>query len=307
MSKKNKNFPLFASVVISMIALGVASGFFCYYGRTEINFQKGKKQTTKEYHYSFVQKEQIEEAFAKIKKTTPIATSTKGIIINHHLLAINLMAKIMSVASSSQIRTVILVSPNHFMVGHGPAIASAEDWQTPYGVLPADQDFLAPFVKSGLIAIDEAPFVQEHGVANVIPFIKRQLPQAKVVPIILKDNIADRQLMALADLLAQKDSDKILVIASLDFSHYLSLEKANAYDRETEKILNTCNYVAVDELNADRQPNNVDSKPTLKLFLILMCNKYKKSFHLMNNSNSAIIIGDKKLPETTSYFTGWFN
>ena len=309
MFKNNKNFPLLALLVIALIAVGVSSGFFCYYISyyPRVEFYPVKKNIVPEYHYSFVQRDQIEEAFSKIKYTTSSAVTVKGLIINHHVLAIDLMARVMSVVGSSTPDTVILLSPNHFMVGRGQAITSLEDWQTPYGILSADKNFLAPVIDSGLVSVDEAPFIQEHGVANIIPFIKRQLPQTKIVPIILKDSIADKQLLPLADLLAQKDNTKILIIASLDFSHYLSLEQANAHDHETEKLLNDCDYVAVDKLNVGRAPNNVDSKPTLKLFLDLLCDKNKKSFHLIDHSNSAIIINNRKLPETTSYFTGFFN
>lgn len=233
--------------------------------------------------------------------------ATKGLIVNHHLLAGDLIAQgLCSVATNKKI-TVILLSPNHFDHGNGIAISSLSPWETPYGQLDINKGLIEKFVKTGAVIAEEKPFEEEHGVYNIIPFVKKVLPNAQVVPIIIKDRLTQEEKDKLNKSLVDNIPSDSIVIASLDFSHYLTSDEANIKDKETLLVLSRVDSRGVGELNIRKQPDNVDSKILLEIFLALMAKVEAKNFKLINHSNSAKLVGDTGLKETTSYIVGSFN
>jgi AmmeMemoRadiSam system protein B len=230
----------------------------------------------------------------------------KGLIVNHHLLAGNFIAKgLCSVATTKKL-TVILLSPNHFNHG-GPAITSDYDWYTPYGIIPANQELIKKLTANNAITIEETPFIDEHGVYNITPFIKSSLPDATIVPIAVEDNISDAQKTLLINSIEKNLPADAIIIASLDFSHYLTSAEADKNDNETLEVINNFDFVNLKNLNPGNKPDNVDSKPAFEIFLTLMSFQRAKNFQLLAHSNSAKMIGDLTLPETTSYIVGNFS
>lgn len=230
----------------------------------------------------------------------------KGLIVNHHLLAGNLVAKgLCSIATNKKI-TVILLSPNHFNHGQSTAVSSPSSWLTPYGELQADKNLIGKLVSARVISIDGKPFKDEHGVYNIVPFIKRVLPEAKVVPIIIKDRISQDEKNNLVKALRANLPGNSIIISSLDFSHYLTSAQADKEDDKTLKIIGGLDYKGAANLNSQNQPDNVDSKPVLEIMLTLMSGE-EAGFKLIGHSNSAKITGDLESRETTSYIIGDFN
>lgn len=226
-----------------------------------------------------------------------------GGIVNHHLLATDLLEKFFCRVANKEIKTVIILSPNHFARGSGWAIVSSNDWLTPQGELRADKSKINEIVISGLVSDQSDPFLIEHGVGNLIPLVKVYLPQAKVVPIIIKDGMpADKQQQLVSELEKIIDNQTI-IIASLDFSHDLTLAEAEERDKQTLPILNGLAYDQVASLNSDRVAANVDSLSVLNIFLRLLAAKDAKNFALLGQGNSAVISGQLSATSTTSYFT----
>lgn len=292
-------FTLVILLSVLIVSAGVILGFYLSKtNRAQINF-----------HYSpITQKKYFEDFFTQAGEcSNKDAKLTKGLIINHHLLAGKFIAQgLCSIATEEKI-TVILFSPNHFSRGQSSGISSLDNWQTPYGELAVNKDLINKLFQSGIIFVDEKPFEEEHGVYNVVPFIKKALPNSQIVPIIIKDNISDKEKNNLIKNLISNLPKNSIIIASLDFSHYLTSGRANEEDAKTLKIIQQFDYLGVKNLNADGQPNNVDSKPILEMFLNLMSKEGARSFKLLVNSNSAKLLGDLSQPETTSYIVGTFN
>ncbi len=248
----------------------------------------------------FSQKDFYEKAyeFAGPKKSND---KISGIIVNHHLLADSFIAEAFNQIATTAPVTVLLISPNHFNAGKGSVIASADAWQTPYGRLDPDTKLIDQL--SGLVVVEESPFNQEHGVSGIVGFIKKSLPNAKVVPLIFRDKISLGQATAAAGsiykILDDDKSTNYIVVGSFDFSHYLTNSAADFHDVKSMTVLE--NLDVPGSYNLD-----IDSRPGLAFFLQLMKNGQNGKFTQLEHSNSAKLAKLDTL-ENTSYITGYFS
>lgn len=260
------------------------------------------------YHYpAMMEREYYDSFFASITNCKENYKSTiKGLIVNHHLLAGKFVAQGLCSVATDKPLTIILISPNHFNRGVA-AITSAYDWQTPYGSVKADIKLINNLVQDQAVVINETPFELEHGVYNILPFIKRTLPNARIVPVMVKDNISDTDKLKLIKTIQENIDGPAVIIASLDFSHYLTSDEADKADAETLGVISSLDLIKVKDLDRNNKPDNVDSKPGLEIFLNLMSAEQARDFQLLAHSNSAKLIGDLNIKETTSYIVGNFS
>lgn len=130
----------------------------------------------------------------------------------------------------------ILLHPNHY--GKGPSIACDvnEAWETPLGLVEIDKSIPE---KLGLAYSLEA-HQSEHSCEVLIPFLQYYLPyRFMILPVAMyHTGFAECLKLALQLLRAIKETDKnILIIASTDFSHFVSAQSgARQDDRAIEFI-----------------------------------------------------------------------
>lgn len=230
-----------------------------------------------------------------------------GGIVNHHLLAGKLIKEFFCQVASSRIKRVIILAPNHFGLGNGQSISGVNDWQTSQGLLAVDKPAINYLKKNETIAIDDGVFIKEHGIGNLMPLIKIYFPQAKIIPLVIKERISAVNQEKLVQGLQTLTNEKTLVIASLDFSHDLSLTAAEIKDAQTLPILQTASYGRIGELNQISPAANVDSLSVLSIFLRLMAQEQATEFTMLGHSNSALVSGQSDLASTTSYFTAVYS
>ena len=228
-----------------------------------------------------------------------------GIIVNHHLLADKLIARGLYLGATDRPITIVLLSPNHFSNGYGSVIAAEKDWRTPAGYLHADQNVIDALAKVKAVEVDDRPFETEHGITNILPFIRKLYPQAKIVPIMIKDGLSNARGDQLVNGLFSILPENSLVIASLDFSHYRTSAEADKFDRQTLSVITGNDYDKIAVLNKNNQPDNVDSAPTLRIMLELMSKKNSK-FVTLDHTNADKLTGNLASKDNTSYIVGAF-
>jgi MEMO1 family protein len=220
-------------------------------------------------------------------------------IIPHHLLASHQIARWFDGIINANPSVVVVIGPNHNEVGNGPILTSEADWNTPYGILNRDSDLIDQLVNSGLVKVDERVFTQEHSISSEVSFIKRTFSKTKIIPIILKNKVNDAEAVELATKLNDLLPVDALVIASADFSHYLTPDEADQQDAVTLPALQSLDPKRVEEMY-------VDSKPTIRTVLEYSKLRHANTFDLVENTNSAKVTGQMDLTEVTSYFTGYY-
>lgn len=126
------------------------------------------------------------------------------------------------------IKTFVVVGPDHFERCRQKFTIKDSPVMTMFGELQTDKKIAARLLETGAKQ-EEACFDGEHSVGVQANYIKRFFPEAKMVPILLSYAAKQRNFEALIKELASERND-IFVVASVDFSHYLEVQKAEAID-----------------------------------------------------------------------------
>jgi len=220
-------------------------------------------------------------------------------IIPHHLLAADLIANFFRNLEGQDYDAVILIGPNHFLLGQSDIITSAYDWQTPYGVLGQDGSILKELLDIGKIRVEEDVMQGEHSINSEVAFIKKTFPNATFLPIILKPNVDEQTATDLAEALFKiYQNKKVLVLASVDFSHYKTSQEAQQDDKASIAAITGFDFSNIYHLAID--------SPASIYTLLKFSQLSKAKFNFLANSNSAILSGKPDLSSTTSYVTGFF-
>lgn len=290
-------------IAILIVAVLIVAGFlasFCFMQKDGILPKSESSPVTVAdvFHSSyFSQKKVFDDGYARAK-TDVKQPAAKAIIVNHHLLASEFIAESFNTIATDAPVTVLLVSPNHFNSGKADVIASSAKWQTPYGILDPDPATVKNLSDAGIASIEEEPFEKEHGVSGIVPFIKKSLPNARVVPVIFRDHMTPDQAKDVADKYYATLPNNLLIVGSFDFSHYLNSRAADFHDTNNLEVLENFDFSKIYNLDTD-------SRPGLAFFMELLKDYGYQDFHLLENSNSAKLTHSDVL-ETTSYIDGYY-
>ena len=218
-----------------------------------------------------------------------------GITVPHHLLAINLVAKVFAEIKNNSYEQVILVSPDHFGACPENICYSINDFSTVFGTIIGSKDDKLfsnlSFVKQ------EDFFFKEHGVQALLPFIKYYFPNTKILIITFNYSTAKQQIDELLKTLKPLINNKTLIVQSTDFSHYLTAKQANVKDRETIKIIEDQDVNKIFDL---KQPSNIDSKASQYFQSSIQKEIFNSRLTIVDHKNSQDYTNDL-LSSTTSY------
>ena len=247
---------------------------------------------------TFIKSDFYDRSYEAAKPIEQKPDEVKGLLVNHHLLASHLIAQAFEQVASEKNRTVVLLAPNHFERGGQRIITSAQAWATPYGKLYTNQNIIRQLNNSGLVSINDTPFMNEHGVSGLVAFVKKSLPNARIVPIIFKVATTPTQAQQLSSYLLKILPPDALIVASLDMSHYVADSVADINDSRTVTALEKLDISEVNKLE-------VDSRAAFSVLVEAM--KLEGAwFNLLARSSSAKLIGSKNPLDNTSYITGYF-
>jgi AmmeMemoRadiSam system protein B len=122
--------------------------------------------------------------------------------------------------------TFLVIAPSH--QGLGP-YTSELDWGTPLGTVACNK----PLARSlGIPLSDRAMEAEENSLELQMPFIKHRFPHAQVVPLLMGPQDYAHSL-SLAETIwnsATLSADDVRIVASSDFSHYVSADVAKRQD-----------------------------------------------------------------------------
>jgi AmmeMemoRadiSam system protein B/AmmeMemoRadiSam system protein A len=136
--------------------------------------------------------------------------------------------------AGSDIRTVVMVGPSHYVAFHGVAVYAKGAWKTALGTVPIDETLAAEIIKQNPV-IQNMPQVHghEHSLEVELPFLQKTLKDFKIVPIMVWDTEYD-ELEILGDALAKTCGNrKVLLLASSDLYHGYSVAECRQSDSVT--------------------------------------------------------------------------
>lgn len=254
--------------------------------------------STVNYHNSLVDAVVVEQVMQEIKNA-PDVGKVSGAIVPHHLLASYLPATLFEYLKKQEPSLIVLIGPNHKNTGRAPVTTSILDWQTPDGVLLTNKKIVESLVTKNFVAIDEEIIGGEHSLGNLIPFIKKSLPNTKVLSLAIKYQTPTATLDTIYEYLKDSLPSDAVIIGSVDFSHYLRAEVANFHDELSRAVINNFDYERLDILD-------IDSSATVYLTQKLLENKKSQKVVYSLSNNSAEILKRPDLEQTTSYYSPWF-
>ena len=131
--------------------------------------------------------------------------------------------------SGQRADTVVIVHPNHHGVGPRMSVDGHDSWQTPLGKIDVDGDFMEAL---GLPVSPEAQ-EQEHSAEVLVPYIQHFLHDGLrivSVSILQQDAQGSRELANKIHDVSARLKREVLLLASSDFSHFLSPERSAPLD-----------------------------------------------------------------------------
>jgi poly-gamma-glutamate synthesis protein (capsule biosynthesis protein) len=234
-------------------------------------------------------------------KTAPL--EAVSFVSPHHLVAEKIIddifAKVAKKDENSLVERIIVVSPNHFNLGSGWAITSDANLDTEQGVIRGDKEFVNMLSNGGLVHKENSAFQREHGIYNLLPYVKKYFPQALIVPLMVRDGFPVDKVDELAKTLAQNSNEKTLLILSADFSHYLEKNISHLHDEQAIDVLSNLDLARSSKLD-------IDCVPGLQLLMKFSALRGFEKFTLEKNSNSSEVLGQNFIGENTSYVTGYY-
>jgi hypothetical protein len=233
---------------------------------------------------------------AAVAAVTPAPVAAlRGLIVPHHLLAAPLIARGYA-AVPSDVTTVFIVGPNHRNEGGAQLTTAAARWATPAGEVSADEGLVTRLASGVGAARNLESFRDEHSVGAQVYFVRRFLPEAKIVPLILDSYTTSRQAAAVGEWLAKNAPPHSLVVFSIDFSHYLVETEARRHDVETRRAIEDRDLATISRFTND----NVDSPMTL-VAALTFARAAGLQTDIIANSNSNDFLTTKERTTTSHY------
>ncbi len=222
-----------------------------------------------------------------------------GGVTPHHLLADHMIAHFFKEIAANNPNVIVLIGPNHGRIGRDKIHTGSWNWQTPFGILEAEKDMVKQIAEKTSAGEDMNLLEDEHSIAALIPYVKYYLPEVQIVPLVLHGNLGIENSKKLANIILACIGDKeCIVIGSVDFSHYLTPDKAEEMDEISIKAIKKRDFLAVSRMDNDY----LDSPPTIMTLFEIMNRENASGLKVLDHSNSSIIAGEYA-ESNTSYYT----
>jgi len=135
------------------------------------------------------------------------------------------------IAENGKPDSFIIIGPNHSGMGSPLAIMRKGLWRTPLGYAKVDSELGDALLSSlDILEDDYTAHLNEHSIEVQLPFLQYLFGEVKFLPISLM--IQDREVsILLGEAISKIIKDRrVVVIASTDFTHYESYERAYKND-----------------------------------------------------------------------------
>lgn len=125
----------------------------------------------------------------------------------------------------------VLVGPSHYVGFDGVAIWESGTFETPFGLVPIAESCAAVLAgASSRVHVHPAAHGREHSLEMQLPFLKRVLPEAAIVPLVMGHQTRDTA-WELGDAIAEAvRGRRAVLVASTDLSHYQNAAVARKLD-----------------------------------------------------------------------------
>jgi len=166
--------------------------------------------------------------------------------------------------------TYVILGPNHTGIGSSFSIILKGEWNMPSGRVNIDSILAEKiFVNSKILQEDILSHLREHSIEVQVPFMQYPGKEFQIVPITIRHYIPDEKFLKICRDIGgsiaagiRELNEKVLIVASSDFSHYvpqevavkndnyaidaiLNLDEEELFKRVKELDISMCGYAPV--------------------------------------------------------------
>jgi hypothetical protein len=151
-------------------------------------------------------------------------------------------------AAQHAYEVAVLVGPSHFVAFEGVSVWPKGAFDSPLGRAWIDEEIAAELLTSHVIRDLPRAHEREHSLEMQLPFLRRLLPDVRIVPLLI--GYQDRDTIdELADALGRvARMRRTLLVASSDLSHYFDAATAASLDHQVQACVNPFDPDALLEL-----------------------------------------------------------
>lgn len=232
---------------------------------------------------------------------TPSYADVLGTILPHHTVAHEMICDFFAKASKKNTYDLIVViSPNHASLGKQFQV-SLKNYLTYNGQVMTDRHIAGALINSKLaVEVSDDVLTKEHGQLVHMNYIGYYFEKTPVLSIMINETRSYEGIREFSEVILNSVKDKkVLYIASIDFSHYLTLDQADKNDAMTEVLLEQNNPERMISLSNDY----IDSPSCYALLIELLKKSGTYTTMEVEHNNSAVILNKKNIAQTTSYFS----
>lgn len=213
----------------------------------------------------------------------------RGGVVAHHSLIYEEIEQFWQTVSDryasrdSKPDVIFLVGPDHQNRGSQPVTT------TDHALVKA---LALPFVG------EDSALRADHSIQLHLPLLAQWLPNVPVRPLLIRSDATKQQMLALAQRVQTVfgQTQHVLVIASVDFSHYLSPAEAERNDRASLQAMQQFDYDTLQWYNAD----HMDSDQAIIFLSEVVCPTRDCLYEVLYHGNANDYI--PAATSTTSYF-----
>ncbi len=282
--KFNPNRFILIIGLLILVTVGIAVGF--YY------FKNPSLENLENFSSEIITDTQI-QPFVQIQ---PFIASG---VVPHHLLADEIIENFFEyLFSKGSPESIILLSPDHLNNGNlceKISFITLEPERKSFKAFKIDNYLLENLIKENEFCFNNSFVAFEHGVTNLLPYIKKFSSKTKILPILIPQNIDEEQVIQLIKTIDFYSSPHSVILASVVFSHYFPKNVAQFHDSKSIRVLLTFEKENLRNLEVDCW----QCLYGIRLFAKLR----QKEFPKIIGYNASENISEIVLERTTSYFS----
>jgi len=196
--------------------------------------------------------------------------------------------------SGQQADTIVILHPNHMGVGPDVSVDGFDFWETSLGKIPVDTGF------ASALRLPFSPEAQEreHSAEVIVPYIQHFLHQGvKIVSVNVFEQESEVALELAQAIHAAATTLKreVLIIASSDFSHFLTPERAEMKDQFVLNEILAKNTGGVYDAVMDQEVTVCGYGPIMTLMEYSKLLDPNYNIHLLHEGHSGQIAESKKV------------
>jgi len=227
----------------------------------------------------------------------PTGSIVAGVVPHHNTAAV-LISGFFSQVSDEDYDLVIILAPNH-EGDIAQVVLSYRHWDIGDGVR-TNRQFVDDMHGAGNIntAISHSRMEQEHSASILIPYIYHYLPGVEVAPVLLNRSLsfnATMEIFRWLEAWINESGKNVLLVASIDFSHFLTVPHSREMDRQTKEAIFTHDLRRIHEMTY----HNLDSPAAMIIFLMYL-ESLGLAPQIIAHTDASEFLGPG-LQDTTSY------